>query len=98
GLTEVIKLNRGIKQGCPLSPILFIIFLDPLLTEINKLEGYKMYKSKIKYNNFGFADDITFISKSQQYLQSIIIPFIEKFSEYYGLNLNIIKTLYKQYK
>ena len=34
GLTEPIHIRTGVKQGCPLSPIIFNLAIEPLLREI----------------------------------------------------------------
>jgi hypothetical protein len=44
-----ISIQRGVKQGCPLSPIIFAIVMDPLLVAI------RMYT---KCDAFSFADDM----------------------------------------
>ena len=31
GLSDPFPLQRGVKQGCPMSPIIFNLFLEPLL-------------------------------------------------------------------
>jgi hypothetical protein len=34
-----ITMNNGLKQGCPLSPIFFLLVLDPLITHLDSLQG-----------------------------------------------------------
>jgi hypothetical protein len=36
GITERIDIGKGVKQGCPLSPTLFNIGLDPLLRNVRE--------------------------------------------------------------
>jgi len=46
-LGQQIKINRGVFQGSPLSPLLFIIYTEEMnrwITEECKKKGYKAYK------------------------------------------------------
>jgi hypothetical protein len=38
GLTNEINIKRGVKQGCPLSPILFDMCVNPLIEKLNSWE------------------------------------------------------------
>ena len=50
GPTDVwIEIKRGVRQGCPLSPILFALCIDPLLRNINAKPGLR---------GLGYVDDI----------------------------------------
>lgn len=46
--TRRIKINAGVKQGCPLSPLRFSIIIDKLLEKLQQTYvGVKIGKSKI---------------------------------------------------
>ena len=47
GKTRQIQINAGVKQGCPLSPILFNLVLDSLISQLQAT---------------GFADDFILLS------------------------------------
>ncbi|KAM4626575.1 uncharacterized protein O3C94_019618 [Discoglossus pictus] len=57
--SEKFKISNGSRQGCPLSPLLFALFLEPLailLRESTEVEGIKINKLDLKF--MAFADDI----------------------------------------
>ncbi|CAL1299401.1 unnamed protein product [Larinioides sclopetarius] len=60
--TEDINILSGVKQGCPLSGILFNISIDPTL---RRLQGDSLDRKVL-----AFADDIAIIASSPSELQS----------------------------
>lgn len=40
-VTEEFEVQKGMRQGCPLSPLLFITVLEVLLREIQRDNQYK---------------------------------------------------------
>lgn len=62
----MIKLNRGIQQGDPLSPYIFILCAEVLshlftqTTESRQLKGMKISQSGPSINQFLFADNALF--------------------------------------
>lgn len=65
--TEPIKLDRGVRQGCPLSSLLFVISTQPLMALINEpvdwgaLEGIDIGGGKQLTHQL-FADDTGFFT------------------------------------
>ena len=91
-LSDPISVKCGIRQGCPLSMLLFLIGIEPLTKKIlasSKIQGISIGTSSLKVSHY--ADDLTlFISSPQS--SSAIREIIEEFSSYSGLKINHSKT------
>lgn len=58
-LTESIPVRSSVRQGCPLSPLLFAIYLEPFcLSVINdqSVRGFQLHTNEVKI--LAYADDI----------------------------------------
>jgi hypothetical protein len=63
GATEPMEIKRGLKQGCPLSPILFDICIDPLIEKLSSKE----------LNSFGYWWDVNEGVTAQTYADDILL-------------------------
>ena len=71
GLTPEISIQAGVKQGFPLSPIIFNLTLEPIIRAILQLgSGYSLYGESIDV--LAYADDLTFVSESPGGLQAML--------------------------
>jgi ribonuclease HI len=77
-----IRIQRGVKQGCPLSPLLFAICYDALLTRLVRLPGL---------SNFAFADDLAIGARHFPELHPAMLD-IDAFKVVSGLGHNMEKT------
>lgn len=58
-LSEPFNISKGTRQGCPLSPLLFIMVLETYLTVLRndpEIEGIKLGERAYKVK--AFADDL----------------------------------------
>ncbi len=65
GKTQRIKVAQGLKQGCPLSPLLFNLYIARLPAMINKATTGVILNGK-KLTNLLYADDIVLLAESHQ--------------------------------
>lgn len=77
-----IDILRGVKQGCPLSPLLFLIAYDPLL---HLLAPTPFVRS------FAFADDLAIISSNILHIYPAL-SLISTFSTVSGMGVNKDKS------
>ena len=91
-LSDPISIKYGIRQGCPLSMLLFLIGIEPLTKKIlasSKIQGISIGTSSLKVSHC--ADDLIFFISSPQSF-STVCEIIEEFSFYSGLKINHSKT------
>ena len=65
-MSSRIPVGRGVKQGGPMSPMLFNAVVDMILGEVDRSIGIKGYSaSKIKCNYIAFANDHLLMSTTE---------------------------------
>jgi exonuclease III len=90
--SRYFNLSRGVRQGDPLSPYLFIIGVEILALALKKninIKGYNVKSNEIKLTQY--ADDITMILTDFESVNETIKTF-DIFGKYSGLRINKDKT------
>jgi exonuclease III len=89
-----IEFKSGVKQGCGLSPLLWVIFINPILEQIRETNlGYKFNNNpKIKVPHVTYMDDMNIITDSLEEMQAIA-DIITDLLRQMGLKLNPKKCL-----
>lgn len=91
-LSNFFKIDKGVRQGCPLSPYLFLICIEILSLNINNnnnIKGINIFNNEIKQTLF--ADDASFFLDGTEISFQNLVTTFEKFSQISGLKLNISK-------
>lgn len=92
-ITESFSLLSGVRQGCPLSPLLFLLSIEPLA---NLVRGHPQYKGirlpdGTRLSVTMFADDSNFYAADQNDIQ-IVKHLTTLYSQGSGAKANIEKT------
>jgi uncharacterized C2H2 Zn-finger protein len=90
--SEEIGWRKGVKQGCPLSPLLFNLCLEPLLQAImkkHKNEGYpvNLGHKDIRFPIHAYADDVAFISNRREGNEKML-DTLEAFTRWARMEVN----------
>lgn len=89
GLTPLIPIRTGVKQGCPLSPTLFNLVIEPLLRTVALTgAGYSMHGVYVPC--VAYADDLALLAPDPVSLQNLLDAAAIA-AEWSGLQFNLNK-------
>jgi exonuclease III len=91
--SKYINIGRGMRQGCPLSPILFVICIEIMslyIQNTTKIEGIKVGQENHIISLF--ADDTSFFIKPEKENLETLFDCLELFGKVSGLIVNVEKT------
>ena len=80
--------TRGVRQGCPMSPILFCLYLNVLLFA---LPSHVTAPPPRDESGHAFVDDLLYRSEDGDRIQQIL-NFFDTVAREWGLDLNLSKT------
>ncbi|KAE9020215.1 hypothetical protein PR002_g12580 [Phytophthora rubi] len=92
-----VQVTCGIRQGCPLAPLLFLLVLEALYRRIDsdvRIEGITLRSAAgtVNHKVGGYADDTaSYVRRAAEVI--IILALARVFAKASGLQLNASKTL-----
>jgi len=105
GLSRSVPISRGCKQGCGLSPLVFVLFMDMLvwkLTETtegisvhtkpnNKFPSTPLDVDNVQIHAICFFDDLNSFSSSEADIEKALTT-INSFMQHYGMQISASKS------
>lgn len=73
-VTESISVESSVRQGCPASPLLFCIFLEPFCLKIindTDVHGFRLHSREVKL--LTYADDVAVFCVDEQSVAKAIV-------------------------
>jgi hypothetical protein len=95
-LVSFISHKRGLRQGDPLSPLLFILVMDVLNVLVVKAEEHGLLQPISSYSIHHrislYADDVALFLKPEPSDLNTAVMILDLFGEASGLRTNIVKS------
>ena len=93
-MTAWFPIGKGVRQGCPLSDLLFVLSIEPLACKIRQsklIRRKDLFYNQIAFRLTQYAVDITLFLKDAHSVE-IAINILQEFKIISGLALNKTKT------
>lgn len=91
GTTESFPSNCGVRQGCPLSPVLFCLFLEDGDEALKRRQCGGTVLMGEKITNLKFADDVVLVVENPEELSTTLWA-TEEYSRKNHFHINGTKT------
>ena len=94
---EIFHPKRGLRQGDPMSPLLFVIGMEHLsrmLNVVSSVDSFHFHPrcKRLKLNYLCFADDLLLFSKGEEVSIKLLYQCLDKFAVFSGLYANHPKS------
>ena len=89
--SELFECSVGTRQGCIISPFLFIFYLNELIEMCRDIPGVYLDEYHPNVNMLLYADDLVIIGKNVANVQEIL-NVLKVFCAKWGLDVNLSKT------
>jgi hypothetical protein len=90
--SEPFPVNTGVRQGCILSPMLFLITIDWVMRQTTSDKARGIQWTLLSHlEDLDFADDLALLSSRKDHLQAKT-ERLNKFSTQTGLHISTVKT------
>ena len=89
--TGAIPLQRGVKQGCPISPLLFNLAIEGLIrgVESSSATGYS-FTEALEVKCLAYADDLAIVGATEEDVE-VMLARLEEFSRWSHMDFNVAK-------
>jgi hypothetical protein len=89
GFTKPFQQDMGVRQGCVLAPLLFVLFIRDLSFELDTCPGVKL--GNVTLNHLLYADDLVLMAESEAHLQ-MLLNTLDKYAKSNRLTINQSKS------
>ena len=93
-ISQEFNMERGVRQGCPISPVLFILTSELFAASVradSNIKGIRLPNSQKFLKILQYADDITLLIRDLIDFREVLSR-IKLFSKFSGLELNFKKA------
>ena len=91
-MTQFFNYSKGVRQGCPLSPTLFNLYINDLINEVEAINPSPLHlHQEANVSCLLYADDLILLSRTQHGLQKMLDRLTE-FCATWNLSVNTKKT------